>query len=814
MHWHRWIVAIFCLTLLSFVGGGPAKAADSAMTPKPQPVEYLKICDAFGAGYYYIPGTDTCLKIGGYVRIGGGYEGWCQTGEDVSQAVPATIGYPANSGHLFGSYSSFDGYPYRSANSLTAYEMLRQYAIIDWSTPSVSLQQYSMTNSMTNYGALHAYLQMEGASFGNNSSPPYQDSFGGTLRTQRSFFPNVTGNIRLDQAWGSAQYSTPASMPAASNPADTANTAQLQGWAIGTGYKINSPMLGAGEGYQYRFDKKLEFTWTTGVPNLSSRWSFDNIYQFRDLTGKAKAPAPPFDQIDDTDRVRHWARIHKENFGKEYHTAFPHSDGSTDYYDGYTDDLGRYVEEHSYEASQWDWDDWDTKDTFIYVDGKAVSFEAIDYGIDSDRHYYEYIGLSDGKRHKVVFYTRSQDILAGTARYFVSSAYAVEQNRPSVPTNVSPATALKANYDFWRAAPASSDARWRATVSLGDLFGVDYAKVKYTNNVDDAAKWSNPTKNLDFGHINFEKIVAPGFAQAFYDAYGLGGSPKTADNVQSAAGMFREMRWTSFSAPQWSVDLDLHYTTLEEWSVASAYAKAPTWGVPLKMQIAANLPKFAVQPSAQKARGDKGKGALPPAKPHLVLKLYTNKGALPVQGGSKPADDVGFDQDPVECMVDDGGNCTMHIAGGERRRYGLPGEEPLFKMEVNVPNSTSIVWREQANAPAPTLDSVRSRMPSLPPEARVKFRQFSIGDKKFTQATIETWKYNTDPDRWKAYLQPATKPKGSNKGGGNPDAALQDDCSIILPAPYGEGQPYPSDAGSRQLPQATILLPRGMDHRG
>jgi hypothetical protein len=28
----------------------------------------VRICDAFGAGFYYIPGTDTCLKIGGYVR--------------------------------------------------------------------------------------------------------------------------------------------------------------------------------------------------------------------------------------------------------------------------------------------------------------------------------------------------------------------------------------------------------------------------------------------------------------------------------------------------------------------------------------------------------------------------------------------------------------------------------------------------------------------------------------------------------------------------------------------------------------------------
>ncbi len=33
-----------------------------------QPVQYVKICSLYGAGFYYIPGTDTCIKIGGWVR--------------------------------------------------------------------------------------------------------------------------------------------------------------------------------------------------------------------------------------------------------------------------------------------------------------------------------------------------------------------------------------------------------------------------------------------------------------------------------------------------------------------------------------------------------------------------------------------------------------------------------------------------------------------------------------------------------------------------------------------------------------------------
>ncbi len=45
-----------------------AQAADAIVAAEPEPVEYVRVCDAFGTGYFYIPGTETCLKIGGYVR--------------------------------------------------------------------------------------------------------------------------------------------------------------------------------------------------------------------------------------------------------------------------------------------------------------------------------------------------------------------------------------------------------------------------------------------------------------------------------------------------------------------------------------------------------------------------------------------------------------------------------------------------------------------------------------------------------------------------------------------------------------------------
>ena len=43
-----------------------AQAAD--LPVKAKPVEYVKICSLYGVGFYYIPGTDMCIKIGGWVR--------------------------------------------------------------------------------------------------------------------------------------------------------------------------------------------------------------------------------------------------------------------------------------------------------------------------------------------------------------------------------------------------------------------------------------------------------------------------------------------------------------------------------------------------------------------------------------------------------------------------------------------------------------------------------------------------------------------------------------------------------------------------
>jgi hypothetical protein len=46
---------------------GGAQAAD--LPVKAKAVEYVKVCSLYGAGFFYIPGTDTCIKLGGYLRL-------------------------------------------------------------------------------------------------------------------------------------------------------------------------------------------------------------------------------------------------------------------------------------------------------------------------------------------------------------------------------------------------------------------------------------------------------------------------------------------------------------------------------------------------------------------------------------------------------------------------------------------------------------------------------------------------------------------------------------------------------------------------
>ncbi len=56
---------------LAFVAGAagmgfvPSVRAADLPARQAAPIEYVRICDAYGAGFFYIPGTETCLRVGG-----------------------------------------------------------------------------------------------------------------------------------------------------------------------------------------------------------------------------------------------------------------------------------------------------------------------------------------------------------------------------------------------------------------------------------------------------------------------------------------------------------------------------------------------------------------------------------------------------------------------------------------------------------------------------------------------------------------------------------------------------------------------------
>jgi hypothetical protein len=91
-------------SVASLVALGGAQAAD--LLVKAKAVEYVRICSAYGAGFFYIPGTDTCLKIGGYLRADTTFNG-------------SIHGQPAWSGDL-GQHDRYaDYYASRSRMALT-----------------------------------------------------------------------------------------------------------------------------------------------------------------------------------------------------------------------------------------------------------------------------------------------------------------------------------------------------------------------------------------------------------------------------------------------------------------------------------------------------------------------------------------------------------------------------------------------------------------------------------------------------------------------------------------------------------------------
>lgn len=87
-----------------------ARAADAVVVAEPEPVEYVRVCDAYGQGFFYIPGTETCLKISGYVRYDAGAGDDVYSGANVdtwSKQSRADVRFDARSETELGTLRSY-----------------------------------------------------------------------------------------------------------------------------------------------------------------------------------------------------------------------------------------------------------------------------------------------------------------------------------------------------------------------------------------------------------------------------------------------------------------------------------------------------------------------------------------------------------------------------------------------------------------------------------------------------------------------------------------------------------------------------------
>ena len=296
-----------------------AQAAD--MPVKAKPVQYVKICSLYGAGFYYIPGTDTCIKIGGWLREQ--YMFGPENGTNGPLVFSAAAGEGLDDRVTNGSGGQFDwrarGYITADVREQTAYGTVRAYldvgfsgdlglaaslnrGFIQWAGftfgQATSFYDFFSGPAISYWGG--RYNPSEDTGDAGNFVAAYTAQFGNGLSATLSLedpianrrgaifeaasttgagafatvslapgaapgnnyvglrWPDVVGNIRLDQAWGSAQimgavhdtsatyYTTVPGGTTTGNGHPSDDT----GWAAGAGLKFLLPMLGAGDWFQ------------------------------------------------------------------------------------------------------------------------------------------------------------------------------------------------------------------------------------------------------------------------------------------------------------------------------------------------------------------------------------------------------------------------------------------------------------------------------------------------------------------------------------------------------------------------------------
>src|SRR5215510_4102030 len=167
------------------------QAAD--LPVKAKPVEYVRICNLYGAGFYYIPGSDICLKIGGYVQAD---YGWNHAGNGQPHYNAGNGGAQDRSVSPYSTrgraHFNFD------TRTQTAYGTLRTYVAVHID----NLNQGSITVNPS-----RAFIQWAGFTFGHTKSfsdvpgTPAADSFRSLHQTQAISDTGANGTNQIAYTW-------------------------------------------------------------------------------------------------------------------------------------------------------------------------------------------------------------------------------------------------------------------------------------------------------------------------------------------------------------------------------------------------------------------------------------------------------------------------------------------------------------------------------------------------------------------------------------------------------------------------------------
>ncbi|MCK1538276.1 MULTISPECIES: porin [unclassified Bradyrhizobium] len=149
---------VLTLAAASLASSG-AQAAD--LPVKARAVEYVKVCSLYGAGFYYIPGSDTCIKLGGYLRT----DFVANSNSDFDPAANGVAGARNRLGNSY-AWRAREGLSI-DTRTATEYGLVRTYfsGVFTWTSGGYTGAGTSAVNGATAYTTSTA-SQVAGGSLG------------------------------------------------------------------------------------------------------------------------------------------------------------------------------------------------------------------------------------------------------------------------------------------------------------------------------------------------------------------------------------------------------------------------------------------------------------------------------------------------------------------------------------------------------------------------------------------------------------------------------------------------------------------------